>query len=163
MRAARRRIRELETELAVTKRAIQLLKGKVVHRKRRFEAIQTMRTEGLSTQVACRVLEVSESGFYDWRSRPPSARSIRHAWLTDIIGQVHHGSRGIYGARRVHAELTLGHGITVGHNAVAMLMRRASLAGLSGPAEGPTEVSSVYGSGDSSVRNASSRCMARDR
>ncbi|MXX00608.1 MAG: hypothetical protein F4Z79_03165 [Acidimicrobiia bacterium] len=28
--AARRRIRELETELAVTKRAIELLKGKVV-------------------------------------------------------------------------------------------------------------------------------------
>ena len=69
-----------------------------------------------------RVLEVSESGFYDWRSRPPSARSIRHAWLTDIICQVHQQSRGIYGARRVHAELTLGHGITVGHNAVAMLM-----------------------------------------
>ena len=30
LRAARRRIRELETELAVTKRAIELLKGKVV-------------------------------------------------------------------------------------------------------------------------------------
>ena len=28
---------------------------------------------------------VSQSGFYEWRSRPPSARSIRHAWLTDII------------------------------------------------------------------------------
>lgn len=91
-----------------------------------------MRTEGLPTQVACRVLGVSESGFYAWRSRPPSARTIRHAWLTDIIHQIHQQSRGTYGARRVHAELRLGHRITVGHNAVAMLMRRAGLAGLSG-------------------------------
>ena len=87
-----------------------------------------MRTEGLSTQVACRVLGVSQSGFYALRSRPPSARSIRHTWLTDIICQIHQHSRGIYGARRVHAELRLGHGIAVVHNAVAMLMRRAGLA-----------------------------------
>ena len=78
------------------------------------------------------MLGVSESGFYDWRSRPPSARAIRHAWLTDIISQIHQQSRGTYGARRVHAELRLGHRITVGHNAVAMLMNRAGLAGLSG-------------------------------
>ncbi len=91
-----------------------------------------MRTERLPVQVACRVLGVSQSGFYAWRSRPPSARSIRHAWLTDIICQIHHQSRGTYGARRVHAELRLGHQITVGHNAVAMLMRRAGIAGLSG-------------------------------
>ena len=84
-----------------------------------------MRTEGFSTQVACRVLEVSQSGFYDWKSPLPSARSICHAWLTDLICQVDQGSRGIYGARRVHAKLTLGHGITVGHNAVAMLMPRS--------------------------------------
>ena len=32
----------------------------------------------------------------------------------------------------MHAELRLGHRITVGHNAVAMLMRRAGLAGLCG-------------------------------
>ena len=91
-----------------------------------------MKTERLSTQVACRVLGVSQSGFYAWRSRLPSARSIRHTWLTDLIHQVHQQSRGVYGARRVHAELTLGHEITVGHNAVAMLMRRAGIAGLSG-------------------------------
>ena len=32
----------------------------------------------------------------------------------------------------MHAELRLGHGIAVRHNVVAMLMRRAGLAGLSG-------------------------------
>jgi hypothetical protein len=32
----------------------------------------------------------------------------------------------------VHAELRLGRGIVVGHNAVALLMRRAGLAGATG-------------------------------
>ncbi|MBA2725300.1 MAG: IS3 family transposase [Actinobacteria bacterium] len=89
-------------------------------------------SEGLPAQVACRVLQVSESGFYEWRRRPPSARSIRHVWLTDMIRQVHTASRGTYGANRVHAELTMGYGVGVGHNAVEMLMRRAGLAGLPG-------------------------------
>jgi putative transposase len=91
-----------------------------------------MAGEGLPAQVACRVLGVSESGFYAWRSRAPSARAIRHVWLTDLIRRVHHSSRGTYGSRRVHAELSLGRGIVVGHGAVEMLMRRASLHGLSG-------------------------------
>jgi transposase len=89
-------------------------------------------SEGLPVQTAARVLEVSESVFYEWKRRPPSARSIRHAWLTDMIRQVHTASRGTYGAPRVHAELTLGYGIAVGHNAVAMLMHRAGLQGLPG-------------------------------
>ena len=88
--------------------------------------------DGLPVNVAARVLDVSSAGYYDWRSRPPSARSIRHAWLVGQIGAVHAASRGVYGARRVHAELVLGHGITVGHNAVEMLMRRAGIKGLPG-------------------------------
>jgi putative transposase len=51
-------------------------------------------SEGLPAQTACRVLAVSESGFYEWKRRPPSARSIRHVWLTDMIRQVHTASRG---------------------------------------------------------------------
>ena len=49
-----------------------------------------------------------------------------------MIRQVHTASRGTYGAPRVHAELTMGYGIGVGHNAVEMLMRRAGLEGLPG-------------------------------
>jgi putative transposase len=73
--------------------------------KRRFEAIAMMASEGLPVQLACRVLGVSESGYYDWRTRPPSARSLRHVWLTEQIQAVHQASFGTYGSRRVHAEL----------------------------------------------------------
>jgi hypothetical protein len=91
-----------------------------------------MAAEHIPVQVACRVLDVWTSGFYAWRSRPPSQRAIRHAWLTDLIVKVHQDSRGTYGALRVHAELRLGRGIMVGHNAIALLMRRAGLAGVTG-------------------------------
>nr|WP_084464416.1 IS3 family transposase [Microtetraspora fusca] len=88
--------------------------------------------EGLPIQVCCRVLDVSESGYYACRSRPPSARSLRHAWLTEKIQQLHAASRGVYGARRVHAELTLGNGLIVAHGTVEMLMRREGIQGLPG-------------------------------
>lgn len=83
-------------------------------------------------QLACRLHAVAESSYYEWRSRPPSARAIRHAWLTDQIRAVHTASRGTYGALRVHAELTLGLGLQVGHNQIEMLMARAAIKGLPG-------------------------------
>jgi transposase InsO family protein len=52
--------------------------------------------------------------------------------LTDKIREVHIASYSSYGAKRVHAELVLGRGIRVGHNAVAMLMQRAGIVGRSG-------------------------------
>lgn len=91
-----------------------------------------MAGEGLAVQVSCRVPGVSESGYYERRKRPPSAREIRHALLTDRVKAVHTGSRGVYGSRRVLAELVLGHGVAVGHGQVELLMRRAGLQGISG-------------------------------
>ena len=91
-----------------------------------------MAGEGLPVQLAARVLRTSESGYYRWRNHTASARSLRHAFLTEIIGAVHAASRGVYGARRVHAELTFGRGIAVSHGTVELLMSRAGLKGLPG-------------------------------
>ena len=92
--------------------------------------IALMASEDLAVKPSCRLLEVTRAGYYAAVSRPPSARAIRHAWLTDLITEVHAASRGTYGAPRVHAELRLGRGVVVARKAVAMLMRRAGLRGL---------------------------------
>ncbi len=92
--------------------------------------IAAMAGEHLAVKPACRLLEVTRAGYYAHLSRPPSARQVRHAWLTDLIREIHAASRGTYGAPRVHAELRLGRDIPVARKAVAMLMRRAGLRGL---------------------------------
>lgn len=79
--------------------------------------------------VACRVLGVSCSGFYEWRGRGPSARQLADEQLTATISEIHHRSRGSYGAPRVHAELRLGMGLRCGRKRVARLMRCAGLEG----------------------------------
>jgi putative transposase len=80
--------------------------------------------------VACRVLRVSRSGYYDWRSRPASPRQQENTLLTKQITEIHESSRGTYGWPRVHAELTLGLGVPVNHKRVRRLMRDAGLQGL---------------------------------
>jgi transposase InsO family protein len=79
--------------------------------------------------VACRVLGVSRSGYYEARGRPPSPRAVADAALTETIRDIHTMSRGSYGAPRVHAELRLGLGVRCGRKRVARLMRADGLAG----------------------------------
>lgn len=52
-----------------------------------------------------RVLEVSPSGFYAWRTRPPSKRGQAGGMLTQEIKKIHEKSQGTYGAPRIHASL----------------------------------------------------------
>jgi transposase InsO family protein len=76
------------------------------------------------------MLGVAPSGYYDWKVRPPSARTLRHAWLAGEIAQVHKDSGGTYGTLRVTAELRYGRGIHVGKEQVHLLMRRLGIYGL---------------------------------
>ena len=49
----------------------------------------------------CQELEVSPSGYYAWRSRPPSQRTQANQELVKHIKQVHQDSRQTYGTARV--------------------------------------------------------------
>ena len=81
--------------------------------------------------MACRVLKVSRSGYYEWRDRPPSNRDLEDAYLANTVVDIHRDSRCSYGAPRVHAELRLGLGVRVGRKRVARLLRLTGRRGIS--------------------------------
>jgi putative transposase len=95
-----------------------------------FRLVRELAGDGFDVAVACRVLRVSRSGYYAWRSRPPSVRLIADARLENDIRAAFSASRGICGAPRVHAELRLGLGVRCGRKRIARLMRGARLVGV---------------------------------
>lgn len=88
---------------------------------------------GFSVKKCCEVLSVSSAGYYLAKTRPMSPTKIRREWLTGLIREVHADSRGTYGSRRVHAELTKGRGVHVSRGLVTILMHNAGIAGIPGP------------------------------
>ncbi|GAB3436359.1 hypothetical protein GCM10027436_15220 [Actinophytocola sediminis] len=55
-----------------------------------------MAVRGGPVKLACRLLEVSHSGFQEWRSRPASPMALCREWLTGVITEIHARSRGTY-------------------------------------------------------------------
>ena len=86
--------------------------------------------------VMADVLQVSRSGFYAWRDRPPSARAERDAEITEAIRASHAESDGSYGALRIHEDLK-DEGFRVGKKRVARLMREHGIVGVT-RRRGPT-------------------------
>ena len=85
---------------------------------------------GFPVKVCCRKLGVSSPGYYRCRQRPLAPTKMRRQWLTGLIREVHLQSRGTYGYRRVHAELTRGMGLVVSDRLVWFLMHDAGIRGL---------------------------------
>jgi putative transposase len=71
-----------------------------------------------------------------WRRRSPSPRQLRFAWLTDPVRAIHADSRGIYGWRRVNAELVYGHGVIVNAKPCERSCGSRALHRLPGPRKG---------------------------
>lgn len=78
--------------------------------------------------ILCAVLDVSRSGYYAWRERPPAGRVASDARLAVEIKLAHRRSRGIYGSPRVHRELRA-KGHRLGKKRVERLMRESGLQG----------------------------------
>jgi putative transposase len=92
-----------------------------------FEFVERERVNH-AIATLCRVLGVSTSGYYAWRTRGPSTRAQEDAVLTERISVIHQQSRETYGAPRLHAELTA-EGRGCGRKRVARLMRQAQIVG----------------------------------
>ena len=86
------------------------------------------RRDRYPVRMMCRLLRVSASGYYAWRTRPESARAQRDRELMPRIRRVFEASKGVYGSPRVHAELAA-EGVVVSRNKVARLMRLERLRG----------------------------------
>jgi len=65
-------------------------------------------------RVMGRLLGVSASGFYAWKSREPSKRALEDIALTAKIYTIHRRSGEAYGAPSIHAELADDHDIRNG-------------------------------------------------
>ena len=53
----------------------------------------------------CRWLEVSTSGYSEWKDRPPSATARRRDRLAAMVTAIFEANHGTYGYRRIHAVL----------------------------------------------------------
>jgi len=80
-------------------------------------------------RMMCRLLGVSESGFYASLERPVCRREQENHILTRRIKELHRESGGTYGSPRLHADL-VDEGFEVGRHRVARLMKKAGVVGV---------------------------------
>uniref|UniRef100_UPI0035562B16 IS3 family transposase n=1 Tax=Streptomyces corallincola TaxID=2851888 RepID=UPI0035562B16 len=79
-----------------------------------------------SVEFMCKRLNVSKSGYYEWRNRPDSATAQRREELKLLIKKAFDMSDSTYGYRRVHAQLARW-GRRAGLELVRLLMRELGL------------------------------------
>lgn len=91
--------------------------------------VETMVREKIMIKLACKVLEVSRSGYYAWLVRPESERKKQNDILIAEMKQIHKSSRGTYGLPRIHEKLKQ-LGRNCGKNRVHALMKKVGISGL---------------------------------
>ncbi|MGA8993220.1 MAG: IS3 family transposase [Nocardioidaceae bacterium] len=143
-----KRVAELEREVKELRRANDILKtasaffaggGARPPTEVIVEFIDVHRAQH-GVEPICAVLteagtQIAPSTYYAAKTRPASARAISDVATADIIRRVHAENYGVYGIRKVHAELNR-QGHQIARCTVQRLMRNAGLRGIS-RAKGP--------------------------
>ncbi len=80
----------------------------------RFAFIDVEKTS-YPMRILCRVLKVSSSGYYAWRSRKPSRRDLEDERLRPKVVEAFKTGRGTYGSPRVLVEPYARNGATATH------------------------------------------------
>jgi len=93
-----------------------------------FPFIEAEKAEDGNVAMACRLLEVSRSAYYEWSRHVPSRRRLDDDQLGERIQSVYDRSRGTYGWPRVHRALR-NEGVHVSRKRVARIMRQKGLVG----------------------------------
>ena len=86
------------------------------------------RCEQYPVRMMCRLLDISKSCYYAWRTGSESQRSKTNRALTPVIKRLHKASGGVYGSPEKKAELN-DEGYQCGRHKVAKLMRESGLKG----------------------------------
>ena len=94
----------------------------------RFALIDAEKAE-FPVRTMCRVLDVSESGFFSWKGRPASQRQRDNMIYLAHIRIAFELSNRTYGSPRMHRDL-VDEGLSIGRRRTARLMRENGLAGL---------------------------------
>jgi putative transposase len=93
-----------------------------------FPFVEAEKVEQHNVAMACELLEVSRSAFYEWHQHIPSARQLDDDQLGEDIERIYDDSRGTYGWPRVRKALR-DEGTHVGGKRVARIMRQRGLIG----------------------------------
>jgi putative transposase len=80
----------------------------------------------------CKALDVSRSGYYAWKSRPPSERERKNRELAFHIKAVHRETDATYGTPRITKELNEA-GIPCGENRIARIKQEIGLKAIAAP------------------------------
>lgn len=90
-----------------------------------YQIIETQRAVG-SVERLCGALGLSVSGYYAWRTRPPSQHQQTDAVLLKAIQAVYQAGRGLYGSPRILAAVRQ-QGLCCSRKRVARLMRQQGI------------------------------------